>query len=121
MLCSWAQQAGATECMASPESDEPIELPSDDAHRAALSYYNPLSTESGANVLRRWRGIEQLWEQAKLLEATLDFLYSSVLLVRDDDYWLSPYILKDADFEASPSHTASTTRCCTLDARQRTR
>jgi len=106
-LCRWARMAGAGTCASEREPDDPLELPHDDAHQPMLSFYSPLSTASGASVLRRWRSIEVLWGRAKQTEQAGGFRYNSVLLVRDDDYWLTPYIFDTTDFAAHPNSLKS--------------
>jgi hypothetical protein len=106
-LCRWSRQAGAGTCTSEPETDDPLELPNDEAHQPMLSFYSPLSTASGANVLKRWRTIENLWGRAKQTEQAGGFRYNSVLIVRDDDYWLTPYIFDTTDFAAHPNSLKS--------------
>jgi len=107
-LCEWSFEAGAGRCVTEEETEEPLELPDDQAHQSVMSYYNPLSTATGQNVLRKWRTIERLLKKAKRVELAHRFRYNSVLIVRDDNYWLTPYIFDTMDFEAHPSTLRST-------------
>jgi len=109
MLCAWAKASGATVCKAEEELHEPVSgVPDDEAHRKVMSYYNPLETTTGANVLRRWRSIEKLWNQAKSVEQKEGFHYTSVLVARDDNYWLAPYLFDNEGFATDPATLKST-------------
>ncbi|CAK0842117.1 unnamed protein product [Prorocentrum cordatum] len=107
-LCEWSLEAGAGRCVTEEETETPLELPDDQAHQSIMSYYSPISTETGQNVLRRWRTIEGLLSKAKEAELAHGFRYNSVLIVRDDNYWLTPYIFDTMEFEARPSTLRST-------------
>ncbi|CAK0850316.1 unnamed protein product [Prorocentrum cordatum] len=109
-LCEWSLEAGAGRCVTEEEAEEPLELPDDEVHRSIMSYYNPISTATGQNVLRRWRTIDRLLNKAKDAELAHGFRYNSVLIARDDNYWLTPYIFDTTDFEARPSILRSTSR-----------
>ncbi|CAK0895737.1 unnamed protein product [Prorocentrum cordatum] len=108
LLCEWSLEAGAGRCVAEQETEQPLELPNDEAHRTIMSYYTPLSTATGQNVLRKWRTIERLLSKAREAELAHGFRYNSVLVTRDDTYWLTPYIFDTMDFEARPATLRST-------------
>ncbi|CAK0895736.1 unnamed protein product [Prorocentrum cordatum] len=107
-LCEWSFEAGAGRCVTEEETEEPLELPDDPEHKSIMSYYSPFSTATGQNVLKKWRTIEGLLKKAKEAELTHSFRYNSVLITRDDSYWLTPYMFDTTSFRLRPYMLRST-------------
>mmetsp|Transcript_85726 Transcript_85726/g.239658 ORF Transcript_85726/g.239658 Transcript_85726/m.239658 type:complete len:852 (+) Transcript_85726:108-2663(+) len=81
-LCSWADDAGATNCQA--------ELPAAPRYVAALrndSRAQALAYESG---LRRWTAVHEAWRMMTMLETRTSSRYDQVLVAPANSFWFAP-------------------------------
>merc|ERR1719401_878862 len=97
-ICEQAQLVNTSFCAFDIEGDHPVTLPNDDEHRNMMTYYNPIATEAGKAVLAKWRSLSGLWAKARLWEKRVGGKYSSVLVVRDDAYWMASYSVNVSEF-----------------------
>lgn len=102
--CGLAAAAGATTCRGGVEPDglEPLERVNDSAHRRMIIEYSPLRTLAGVSLLRKWRSLASMWQEAKALEGSEGFRYAEIINVRDDSYWIAPHSPSVADFVEDP-------------------